>query len=279
MGKKLSTLIQQTEAAIGAENDPKKLRNLQANLATFTATRAEMDGDDGDDGDDGEDGKDGKDGKDGEDGEDGDDAKSKKAAAAAVKAKKAAEAAKHRAKAADHKQKAAEAEEAAKAAEADDEEDEDEARLRVMHPSASLSDGAQAAIASQNEITSAILADLKALKAEATARTHSALIADAVATRRVTKHEATTLAKKPLAFVRDFLEMRPKAIVNVDEDALAIPDGTPAADIPASVKALVEQGIVAMGLDPTSAAATKYRDQSYADQRNAASKGGAGVTH
>ena len=49
MAVKLSALIKRTEASIASETDPKKRASLQASLAAFVATRAEMgDDDDGD---------------------------------------------------------------------------------------------------------------------------------------------------------------------------------------------------------------------------------------
>jgi ClpP class serine protease len=228
MPVKLDALIKKTEAAIATEQDAKKLRALRANLAAYASTRADMDGDDDGDEDDKK--------EDDDDEDDEDESKAKKAAAAAKQAKKAAEAAKHRAKAADHKQKAAEYEEAAKKVE-DDEDDEEEseeeaeARLRTFAPSdthtsspSSLTPGAVAALTSQAAITSGALADIARLKKESEQRTHSAIIADAKANRRITPNEAKMLAKRPLQFVREFLDMRGNsAVVPTDEDDLATP--------------------------------------------------------
>ena len=71
--------------------------------------------------------------------------------------------------------------------------------------------------------------------------------------------------------------MRPRALVNVDDDAMLVPDPkTTAADVPANVKAIVEQAVVSMGLEGEKA--TKFRETSYEDHRKAALNG-AGVTH
>lgn len=270
---KLAALIKKTEAAIATATDPKERRSLQAKLAAFAATRAEMD-----DGDEGDDKKD----------DDDDDGKAKKAAAAADKAKKTAEAAKHRAKAAEHKAKAAECEDAAKAAEADDEASEESeaeasARIAAIHariegtaPAATLAPGAAAAIASQATETRAAMARIERLEKDAETRNLTAMIAEASAQRRITPGEAKTLAKKDAKFVKDFLEMRPKALVATTEENLEQPDGTPAGDIAANVKAIVEQSVTAAGL--TGEKADKFREESYAAQRKAASNG-AGVTH
>ena len=260
---KLLALIKRTEASIATEADPKKLLALKAKLSALQVTKAEMGGEDDDEGDD----------KD-------EPSKSDEAAKKAEKAKKAAEAAKHRAKAAEHKAKAAESEEAAKAAEEDDEEEEEseesEARVRVGRTSAAtLTPGAKAALDSQAVEVAAQRKRLDKLEAEATSRAHAALIEEARAARRITPREAKTLAGKSIDFVRDFLEMRPKALVNIDDDAAETPDNTPGADIPKAALAIVEQGITAMGL--TGEAADKYREASFAAHRKASNLNGAGA--
>ena len=118
MSVKLDALIKRTEAAISTETDPKKIRALQAQLAAFSATKAEMD-----DGDDEPDKK-----KKGDEDDDGD-SEAAKHAENARKMKAKAKAMGHRAKAAEHKQKAAESEEEAKKCEEEasgaDEDDEE----------------------------------------------------------------------------------------------------------------------------------------------------------
>ena len=262
MAVRLDALIKRTEASIATEADPKKLAALRSKLLAFQATAAEMGGDDEPDGDE-------------------EPSKSDEAAKKAEKAKKAAEAAKHRAKAAEHKAKAAESEEAAKAAEEDDEEDDEEdedseARVRVGRAHAdTLTPGAKAALESAAIEAAAQRKRLDKLEASALAREHASLVEEARAARRITPREAKALATKPIAFVRDFLEMRPKALVNVDEDAAETPDGTPGADLPKAALAMIDQGIQAMGL--TGAAAEKYRADSVAAHRKASTLNGAGA--
>lgn len=231
MSVKLNSLIRKTEEAIASETDPKKLRLLQAKLAAFTATSAEMD--------------DGDDKNEDEDEDEDEESKSAKAAKAAEKAKAKAEAAKHRAKAAEYRQKMAECEEAANKCEAED-EDEDEAHLRTPHPSAGLSDGARAALASADELARTTAARLDAIERSAAAAQQTAMIDDALAKRRITRHEAKTLAKKPLSFVKDFLEMRPKAIIATSDEELRVPSANPANGdaLPPTVEAAINEAMM-----------------------------------
>lgn len=231
MAVKLDALIKKTEALIASETDAKALRALQSQLASYVSTRAELGDDKGDDKK-----------KDSDDDDGDEDSKAKKAAEAASKAKKAAEAAKHRAKAAEYKQKAEEAEEAAKAAEEEDEEEEEEEE----ESKASLSPGKVAALASQADMGREALARVEALEKSAAKREHAALIAEAKSSRRITPLEAASLAKKPLSFVRDFLEMFPKAKVATEEESLLVPDGRPDADVGAIVLDQIEQALKAV---------------------------------
>ncbi len=201
MSLKLAALIKREQSAIDSETDPRKLRGHQARLASFLATKAEMDGDD--DEDDDEDKK-----KDDDD--DGDESKAAKAAAAAAKAKGKAEAAKHRAKAAEHKARAAECEEAAKAAEEDDEESEEE--------SAAATPPAHDALLAK---LAATVAEIKQTQIESCKK---ALIDGARKIGAITKTEASWLADLPTAKVEGFLEMRARAgLVVTHEDGLAKP--------------------------------------------------------
>ncbi len=59
---------------------------------------------------------------------------------------------------------------------------------------------------------------------ERRAEKKTAAIDSALNARRITRHEASTLKSKPLSFVTSFLEMRPKAIINVDDDSIRIPN-------------------------------------------------------
>lgn len=214
MAVKLDALIAKTEAAIAEETDAKKLRRLTANLATYKATKADMDDDSDDQGDD----------------DDEEDDKAKKAAENAKKMAKKAEAMKHRAKAAEHKQKAAEYEDQAKKCEADDaeEEAEEEAALPAISRGASLSDGALAAVAGSAAQVPDLAARVAQLEAELTKTKRTGLLEAALASRRITPAEAKTLAKKEHSFVVDFLAMRPNPIVAVAGEE-RIPDGRPGA--------------------------------------------------
>jgi signal peptide peptidase SppA len=141
MPVKLDALIKTTEAAIAAETDPKKLRPLQAKLAAFAATRAEMDDDKG---------PPKKDDDKGDEDDDDDESEAAKHAENARKMKAKAEAMKHRARASEFKKKAAEAEEEAKRCDEEakgaEDDEEEEAHLRVTHPVASAPAGADPTI-------------------------------------------------------------------------------------------------------------------------------------
>ncbi len=264
----LKALIAKTEASIATETDPGQLRVLQAKLGTFQA-KAEMD----DDGDDDGDKKKKDDDDDGDD--DGDDeSKAAKAAKKEEKAKKAAEAAKHRAKAAEHRTKMEEAEEAAKKCEEDDEEEE--ASKKSEESKAALTPGAAAALASSAGQMPEMMARVAALEKDATERQRRAMVDEAKAGRKITPSEYKALIGKPISFVKDFLSMRPNAIVNVDESALEIPDvSAVAGDVPASVKSMVESAIVSLGLKGEKA--DQHREKQFATYR--AGFAGKAVTH
>jgi hypothetical protein len=231
----LDALIKRTQAAIDAESEPKALRVLQANLAAFLATKAEMDDDDGDEDDKDQDEK----------------SKAKKAAEEAAKAKKSAEAAKHRAKAAEWKAKAEEAEEAAKKCEEDDEESEEakKASAALRQATAHLASlpggealGAQLASLGQ---------DIATLKKGREGDEREALIASVQ--KQTTKAERADLATWPLEVVRGFVATRVKSgLVYTDEEALAKPKakGKPgtAESLPAETLAMIEQAVGAYPL-------------------------------
>jgi ClpP class serine protease len=237
MSVKLDALIAKAEAALASEADPKRRARLAINLAQYEATQRAM-SDDPDKGDDGDDDDD-DDKKDKDD--DGDDSKAKKAADVAKKAKAKAEAMKHRAKAAEHKQKAAESEEEAKKCEDAAEDGGDEEKS-----SAKLSAGAAAALAAQADLMPALSARIEAIEKGANEREKATAIQAAIAARRIAPHEAKTLAKKSCTFVSDYLEMRPHAIVNVDDDTdggAKVPDGTPGAHLGKDTLAAIEEAV------------------------------------
>ena len=249
----LDAKIIKLEAAIAAGGDPKALR---PRLAVLMAAKAEMDDDDDD----------GPPKKKPDDGDGDEDSRAEKARAKADKAKREAEAAKHRAKAEEHRAKAEESEEAAKQCE--DEGDDAKAAVPVPAPLAALTPGAAAALASQATAVPEALARIAKLEASAEARDLAATINDARAARRITPGEAKTLASKSGTFVREFLSMRPHALVATEEEALARPDKSPDADVPKNVRALTEQAIAAMSLSGKQA--DDFRAAAFADHRASA---------
>lgn len=68
------------------------------------------------------------------------------------------------------------------------------------------------------------LASVRQIEKERRQEKKQASITAALNARRITKHEAKTLAVKPSSFVESFLEMRPKAIINIDDDSAHVPD-------------------------------------------------------
>lgn len=265
MAANIKALIAKTEAALASETDPGQLRVLEAKLGTFLA-RAEMGDDDGDEDD--------KKKKKGDDDDDGDeDSKSAKHAARAEKLKAKAKATDLRAKAAELKSKAAEHEEEAKKCEEESsEESEEEASASIPGMSA----GAAAALASSAGLMPEAMRRIKALEDDALARQKAAMVDEARAGRKITPAEYKALVGKPLSFVKDFLSMRPNAIVNVDESALMVPDvNAVAGDVPASVKSMVESAITSMGLKGEKA--EQHREKQYAAFRQGSA--GKAVTH
>jgi ClpP class serine protease len=269
---KLAALIKRLTSAHAAESDPKAKVALYLRLTAAQSTLAEMGGDgDGDEG--GDEG----------DGGDGDEGKAAKAAKAAAKAKSKAEGAKHRAKAAEHKAKAAEYEDAAKKCEEEatsGEEDEEDEAASASPPQLALSDGAAAAITSQAELGREALARIERLEKSAAKRELAAMVEEARATRRITPGEAKVLSSKSAAFVRDFLSMRLRPLVATEEEALAVPDGAPDGDVPASVKSLTERAIAAMGAMLKDEDARKaFREKAFSDYRAEKARVVGGVTH
>lgn len=216
----LKDLITKTEAAIAAATEPKKKARLEADLAAFklTSLRAES-GDDSDD--------------------DADDDKASKAKAAADKAARKATAMKHKAKSAEYKQKAKECDEEARKAMADDDDGED-ATLAVAAPVAELSPGAVAALAGQGDIAASQSDQIAELKSRLDTADRLALVEAAFSGRRVTPAERKTLLDKPLAFVRDFLAMRPKAVVQSAGEEIVVPPMSGSSPITATMRAELE---------------------------------------
>lgn len=248
---KLSALIKRTEAAIESEKDAKVKKALQADLAAYKKTEKHVEHTKTEEGDDDEDEEDDEDDEDEED-ED--------------------------AKAASEKK----ADEDAKAAAASDAEDEKDEKKKAKSNAAIVSQleaalgvkgkqipGALAAALAKVQQFDALSADVGKLKATQAKATKNALIDEARAQRRITPGQAEKLRGEKLAFVTGFLQMHTQALVNVDEDALEVPSGTPAADIPANVKAIVDGAIATLQL--TGEKAEAFRAKAYEDQRKAAS--------
>jgi|HubBroStandDraft_1064217.scaffolds.fasta_scaffold19017_3 hypothetical protein len=259
----LKALIAKTEGALQRETDPGQLRVLEARLGTLQA-RAEMSDDDDDD-----------DKKKKSDDDDGDeDSKSAKHAARAKKLEAKSKATGLRAKAAELKSKAAEHEEEAKRCEeeADDGEGGEEAAASLP----GMTPGAVAALTSSTALMPEAMRRIEALERDAAARQKTAMIEEARAGRKITPAEYKALVGKPVSFVKDFLSMRPNAIVNVDDSALEIPDvSMTAGDVPTSVKSMVEAAVQSLGLKGEKADA--HREKQYAAFR--AGFAGKAVTH
>jgi hypothetical protein len=218
----LDLLIKKTEAALAAATDPRKKVRLERDLASFKLTAMRAEAPDEDDPD--------------EDDEPEEDDKASKAAKKAEMSKKKHEAAGHKAKADQHRAKAAEYDSKAKECLGEESEDEDaeaKAMRAELHTrlTASLPEGAAAALASQAGQDAALRMRLEAIEKERAAERKEGAINAALAGRRITPGEAKTLATKPIDFVTDFLAMRPKAIVNTDASDLLQPTMTPDADL------------------------------------------------
>ena len=267
----LTLLIERTEAALAAATDPKKKLRLERDLASFklTAMRAEGGDDEGDEDDD----------------EDGEEDKHAKAAKRAEMSKKKAVAAGHKAKGDEFRRKAAECDKAAEEAMGDEDDDEDEeakalrAEIR-SRLSASLPDGAAAALASQAGHDAAMRTRMEKLEKDAEAKELRASINEALSGRRITPGEAKTLTTKAAtspSFVRDFLAMRPKAIVNTDESHMSHPDPRENADL--DPKALSDiDGIVAKLPNLTDEQRAKVKKDMINGRRAVAATNGSGST-
>jgi hypothetical protein len=83
--------------------------------------------------------------------------------------------------------------------------------------------GALAGLVAKANALDAMSARVAKIEKDANARAHSTLIDEAKAARRITPHQAKQLRSKPLAFVRSYLEMHTKPLVNTDSTDLAIP--------------------------------------------------------
>ena len=234
----LRLLIERTEAAIAASSDPKKKLRLERDLASYrlTALRAESADDEDDEEDD--------------DADEGD--KAGKAAKRADMSRKKAESAKHKAKADEHRQKAAEYDDKARKCLGSEDEDDDEeakamrAELDTRLAASSSSGGALAALADQANMSADALSRLQRLEREAEARETRAAIQESLSTRCITRTQAVMLEKKSRDFVKDYLSMHTRPLVNTDESQALQPSPTENADIPANVLAQIDANIAAL---------------------------------
>ncbi len=267
MALKVTAERKKLEAAIAVEKSPKKLAALQAQLEAYKKVEKHIEHTKSEEDDDPEDDEDKK--HKGDDGDEEDDEEDDEESSAKKPSEK-------------------------KAAKSSEEDDEEEASSKKSEEKAALSSYRQLASilgVKGNEVPGALKAalekaakyddlagDVAALKATQVKAAKNALIDEAVAQRRITRSQAKDLRTEKMSFIRGFLNMHKSALVNVDEEALLVPDGTPAADIPASMKRIVEQAVQMSGLDGEKA--EKFREESYAEHRKAlAQQGNAGVTH
>ena len=221
---KLKALIKKTEAAIAAEKDPEKIVPLMMSLEAYKKTEKHIEHTKSEEDDSDPDDDDKKDDEDDEDEDEDDEKKSAKAAAA----KKEEEAA------------AAKKSEEAAAAKGKDEEDEDEDEDEDEKKSSSaVLAAASAAFPGKKgralvgaltavPVMQEQLADLRkkvaGLQGTGRKAQRETLIANAVATRRITKPMAAKLGKMRLEAVQSALELFSGPIVTTDEDALHAPD-------------------------------------------------------
>jgi ClpP class serine protease len=228
---KLATLIQQTEAALASETDPKKRVALASKLAAFTTTAASLEAktvhkidhkethtSDGDDDSDG--------GDDDDSDSDEDDEEDEAAEAEGNETDRSDKPEN------DEESDEEEDEESEESEAMHDEESEEEAAaakaLRSALASVKGKDGAKARGALASVLAKAQKFDkmgarLAQLEKDTKARQKAAMIDEALAKRRITPGEAKQLRTKSMGMVKGFLGMRPKAIVHSTQEDLAVP--------------------------------------------------------
>ena len=270
---KLVALIKRTEAAIAAEKDPEKLADLYMSLSAYKKTEKHIEHTKSEEDDDDDD--DDSDKKDDEDDED-----EKKSA-----------------KKSEEDEEASSAKKSAK--KMDDEEDEEESAKKSEEEEASATAASIVALAQQRTgksgkaLVGAVAAmfelsaqvpDLKARVAriEGTGRKtqRETLIANAVATRRITKPMAAKLGRMKLEAVQSALELFSGPIVTTDEDGLRVPDETKAATRSAaglSAEDMAGIDLAVKGTGMTGDKAAALRQQMIADaKKTVAELNGAG---
>lgn len=133
--------------------------------------------------------------------------------------------------------------------------------------------GALSALVSQGQRASE---RLDAIEKERAAEKKDAMIDAALNARKITRHEAKTLRAKSIRFVGDFLDMRPKAIVNVDDDSVRFPNpndsvsGTLSGDVMSAIDSAIAHA-------PDGADKVKLRAEMIAAQEQRLSRAGNGV--
>jgi len=242
MALKLASLIAKTQDAIKAETDTLKLAALQSQLATYTATQKAMSDDDGDDGDDGDD-----DGDDKDDGgsEETEEKYSKKTVKKGAKKSKGNETDRSDDPEDDKDDDSDdsddededESDEEEDESEEDEEEDEEQAAAgRALRSALAKIPGADGeklqgqfqALFKQAKKYGSLSTRLEKIEKDTLARNKAAMIDGALASRKITPREAKQLAKKSMAMVKGFLEMRPKALVHSTQEDLEVPrEGRP----------------------------------------------------
>lgn len=237
----LAFLIKRTTAALATETDPKRRTLLATNLATYQAaaeaykkekhTIEKHETEEGEEEEESE--------EESESEEEGEEESAESEEGEEESSAKGNET--------DRKEKKA----AKKSEDEEPEDDGDDAASAILHLAEKATGrrgrsavGALAAILAEGKRTAESVAKIQK---ERTAERKSMIIAQALGARRITKHEAKTLQGKKMSFVKPYLEMRPNAIVNTDEEELHSPageDGKPTgAGLTAEVMREIEKAV------------------------------------
>lgn len=270
----LQTLVKRTKASIESEKDPKKKKTFAASLVTYKAAleaykkekytkeTQEMEESSEDD---------------------------EEAAESEESAESEEESSEAKGNETDRKEKKSSKKAGSDDSDDEDEGDDDEASeskkasaalatlaSQVTGKSGKAAVGALAAMLAQGQRAAAMVDEITR---ERRAEKKAASIESALNARRITKHEAKTLKDKPLSFVSSFLEMRPKAIINVDDDTIRIPDPNAkagdGAGLSAEVSAAVDMAVSAAPEGVDKVALRKSMFEAH-EKRMAAGLNGAG---
>lgn len=250
---KLTNLIKQTKAAIASEKDVKKLSALTAQLASFKDTLSalspsskmthkiehkEVKTSDGDD--------------DGGDDEDKDDDSEEDEASEAAEGNETDRSDKPETDEEDEDEEDEESEESE--AMSDEESEEEAAAAKPLRAALKGVTDKKARAALQGQLASVLAkaskfdkmgARLAQLEKDTKARQKAAMIDGALAKRRITPGEAKQLASKSLVFTKNFLSMRPKAIVHSTQEDLALPKGGAKGSISSELMAMFQSAVTA----------------------------------